>query len=113
MRFDRCAFVIKLMKSGLADEKPYWSYEDIGVFSLVLAVLGPILHLFTRVHLLSQSELENPGLGLQVAVIVSLILALYWVLKLSHHRPVLRPLGWVSPRTVYVFLAPLLGALLA
>src|SRR6202040_2440023 len=113
MRFDRCAFVIKLMKSGLADEKPYWSYEDIGVFSLVLAVLGPILHLFTRFHLLSRSELENPGLGLQFALIVSLILALYLVLKLRHRRPIFRPLGWVWPRTVDLIVAPLFGVLLA
>ena len=113
MRFDRCALVFKLMRSGLEEEKPYWSYEDIGVFSLVLAVLGPILHLFTRFHLLSRSELENPRLGLQFALIVSLILALYLVLKLRHRRPVLRPLGWVWPRTAYVIVAPLLGVLLA
>jgi len=113
MRFDRCALVFKLMRSGLEEEKPYWSYEDIGVFSLVLAALGPILHLFTRFHLLSRSELENPGLGLQFALIVSLILALYLVLKLRHRRPVLRPLGWVWPCTAYVIVAPLLGVLLA
>jgi membrane protease YdiL (CAAX protease family) len=113
MRFDRCALVFKLMRSGLEEEKPYWSYEDIGVFSLVLAAFGPILHLFTRFHLLSRSELENPGLGLQFALIVSLILALYLVLKLRHRRPVLRPLGWVWPWTAYVIVAPLLGVLLA
>ncbi|HWO32269.1 MAG TPA: type II CAAX endopeptidase family protein [Candidatus Acidoferrum sp.] len=113
MRFDRCALVFKLMRSGLEEENPYWSYEDIGVFSLVLAALGPILHLFTRFHLLSRSELENPGLGLQFALIVSLILALYLVLKLRHRRPVLRPLGWVWPCTAYVIVAPLLGVLLA
>ena len=113
MRFDRCALVFKLMRSGLEEEKPYWSYEDIGEFSLVLAALGPILHLFTRFHLLSRSELENPGLGLQFALIVSLILALYLVLKLRHRRPVLRPLGWVWPCTAYVIVAPLLGVLLA
>ncbi len=113
MRFDRCALVFKLMRSGLEEEKPYWSYEDIGEFSLVLAALGPILHLFTRFHLLSRSELENPRLGLQFAVIVCLILALYLVLKLRHWRPVFRPLGWVWPRTAYVILAPLLGVLLA
>jgi membrane protease YdiL (CAAX protease family) len=113
MRFDRCALVFKLMRSGLEEEKPDWSYEDIGVFSFVLAALGPILHLFTRFHLLSRSELENPGLGLQFAMIVSLILVLYLVLKLRHRRPVLRPLGWVWPCTAYVIVPPLLGVLLA
>jgi membrane protease YdiL (CAAX protease family) len=101
------------MKGRFGEDQPYWSYEDIGVFSLVLAALGPILHVFTRVHLLSRSEPENPGLGLQFAVIVFLILALYLVLKLRHRRPVFRPLGWVWPRTVYVIVAPLLGVLLA
>jgi len=113
MRFDPCVSIFKSMKSDLGDENPYWSYEDIGVFSLVLAGLGPILHLFTRVHLLSRSELENPGLGLQFAVIVFLILALYLVLKLRYRRPVFRPLGWIWPHTAYLILAPLLGVLLA
>ena len=113
MRFDRRAFVFKSMKSGLGDEKPYWSYEDIGVFSLVLAVLGPILHIFVRLRLLPRSELETPGLGMQVAVIVSLMVALYLVLKLRHWRPVIRPLGWVWPHTAYLVVAPFLGALLA
>ena len=36
MRFDRRALVFKSMKSGLGDEEPYWSYEDIGVFPLSL-----------------------------------------------------------------------------
>lgn len=36
-------------------------------------------------------------------------LALYLVLKLRHHRPVLRPLGWILPRTAYTVAALLLG----
>ena len=113
MHLEWRAFIFNSMKSGLRDEKPYWNYEDIGVFSLVLAVLGPILHLFVLLHLLSRSELEMPGLGVQVAVILSLMVALYLVLKLRHWRPVIRPLGWVWPRTAYLVLAPFLGALLA
>lgn len=101
------------MRAGLEDETPYWSYADIGVFCLVLAVLAPLLHLLAYLHLLPRSELGNPGLGLQFAVIVSLMLALYLVLKLRHLRPVLRPLGWLWPPTAYVILAPLSGVLLA
>ena len=33
MRFDRYAFVFKLMRSGLEDDKLYWSYEDIGLLA--------------------------------------------------------------------------------
>ena len=50
---------------------------------------------------------------MRLAVIGSLMLALYLVLKLRHWRPVLRPLGWVWPHTAYLILAPLLGVLLA
>lgn len=60
MRFDRRAFVFKSTKSGLGDEKPYWSYEAIGVFSLVLAVLGPILHLFDAFISSSDRNLKRP-----------------------------------------------------
>lgn len=83
------------------------------VFSPVLAVLGPILHLFERLQLLPRSKLETSGLGVQSAVIISLMLALYLVLRLRHRRPVIRPLGWVWPRTAYVILAPCSGVLLA
>jgi len=113
MHSDRRAFVFESMKSGLGDQKPYWSYEDIGVFCFVLALLGPVLHLFVGLHLLARSELETPGFGMQIAVIVSLMVALYLVLKLRHWRPVIRPLGWVWPRTAYMVLAPFLGVLLA
>ena len=113
MRFDRCADLFKLKKSGPKDEEPYWTYEDIGVFCLILAVLNPILRLSVRLRILPRSELENPGLGLQLAVTVFLMLALYLVLKLRHTQPVLRPLGWVWPSTAHVILAPLLGVLLA
>ena len=86
-------------KNHLEHAKPYWSYEDIGVFFLVLVLLGSVLRLFVRFHLLPRSELTNPSFGLQFAVVASLSLALYLVLKIRHHQPVLRPLGWVWPRT--------------
>lgn len=97
----------------LGHAKPYWSYEDIGVFFLVLVLLGLILRLFVRFHLLSRSELTNPSGLLQFVVVVSLNLALYLVLKFRHHQPVLRPLGWVWPCTPYIIVALLGGISLA
>jgi len=47
------------------------------------------------------------------AVIASLSLTLYLVLKLRHHQPVLRPLGWIWPRTAHIVVALLGGILLA
>ncbi len=93
--------------------KPYWSYEDIGVFFLVLVVLGSVLRLFVRFHLLRRSELTGPSFGLQITVVASLNLALYLVLKFRHHQPVLRPLGWVWPRTARIVVALISGVLLA
>ena len=102
-----------VMKDNLAYTKPYWNYEDIGVFFLILVLLGLVLRLCVRFHLLPQSQLTNPTFGLQFAVIAFLSLGLYLVLKFRHHQPVLRPLGWVWPRTAYIFVALLGGVLLA
>jgi membrane protease YdiL (CAAX protease family) len=97
----------------LEHAKPYWSYEDIGVFFLILVLLGLVLRLFVRFHLLPRSEVTNPSGLLQFAVVASLNLALYLVLKFRHHQPVLRPLGWIWPCTPYIVIALLGGILLA
>ena len=97
----------------LPNDKPYWNYEDVGVFFLVLVFVGFALRLLVRFHLLPRSELNNPSVFLQFSLVASLILALYFVLRLRHHRPVLRSLGWVWPRPVYVILGLIAGVLLA
>jgi len=89
--------------------EPYWGYEDIGIFFVFLVLLTPALRLLVHFHLLLRFELVNPSAGLQFVLITFLGLALYLVLKLRHHRPVLRPLGWVLPRTVYIVAALVLG----
>ena len=97
----------------LPNDKPYWNFEDIGLFFLVLVLASVVLRLFVRFHLLARSELNNPGVQLQSALIASLSTALYLVIKLRHHRPVLRPLGWIWPTPPYALVAPLAGMLLA
>jgi membrane protease YdiL (CAAX protease family) len=97
----------------LEHPQPYWSYEDIGVFFLVLVLLGLVLRLFVRFHLLPRSEVTNPSGLLQFAVVASLNLALYLVLKFRYNQPVLRPLGWVWPCTPYIVVALLGGISLA
>ena len=101
------------VKKDLAYAKPYWSYEDIGVFFLALILLGTILRLFVRFDLLRRAEVTNPTGLLQFAVVASLNIALYLVLKFRHHQPVLQPLGWVWPRTAYILVALLGGISLA
>jgi membrane protease YdiL (CAAX protease family) len=97
----------------LSNDEPYWNYEDIGIFFLVLVLIGLVLRLLVRFHLLSRSELSNPSVLLQFLFIGSLILALYLVIKLRHHRPVLKALGWIWPRPVYVIVGLIAGVLLA
>jgi len=93
--------------------KPYWGYEDIGIFSLILVLLTPVLRLLVRFHLLMASDLTHPSAGLQGWVIGFLNIALYSVLKLRHHEPVLRPLGWVLPSRRYGMAAVITGTSLA
>ena len=100
-------------KNDVECAKPYWSYEDIGIFFLALVLVGSVLRLLVRFHLLLRSELSDPSVGLQSAVIASLSLALYLVPKLRHHQPVLRPLGWIWPRAAYNIVALLGGMSLA
>ena len=97
-------------KNEYIDPEPYWGYEDIGVFFLLLVSLSPLLRLLARFHLLSRSAITNPGVGLQFAVIVFLSVGLYSVLKIRHQRAVLRPLGWILPRTIHIVIALILGA---
>jgi membrane protease YdiL (CAAX protease family) len=89
--------------------KPYWGYEDIGIFFIILVLLNPLLRLFVRFHLLHRADLANPGASLQLGLVAFLSIALYSVLKLRHQQPVLRPLGWVRPTLPYALVALLLG----
>lgn len=97
----------------LPNDKPYWNFEDIGVFFLVLVFIGFALRLLVRFHVLPRTELNNPSVLIQFVLSASLSLALYLVLKLRHRRPVLRSLGWAWPHPVYVIVGLITGALLA
>ncbi|MGB8885914.1 MAG: CPBP family intramembrane glutamic endopeptidase [Candidatus Korobacteraceae bacterium] len=105
--------LFSVTRNHLEPPNPYWSYQDVGVFFLILVLLGLILRLFVRFHLLPRSEVTNPSGLLQFAVVVSLSVGLYLVLKLRHHQPVLRPLGWIWPRTAHIVIAVISGILLA
>ena len=97
------------IKNERLDPEPYWGYEDIGVFFLLLVLLSPVLRLLARFHLLSRSAIINPGVGLQFAVVVFLSIGLYSVLRLRHQRPVLMALGWVVPEMIHIVAAFILG----
>jgi membrane protease YdiL (CAAX protease family) len=101
------------IKNVRFDLQPYWGYEDIGAFFLLIMSLRPILRLLARVHLLSQSAITNPSIWLQSAVVVFLGAGLYFVLRFRYRQPVLKPLGWVVPQMAYIVTALILGPLFA
>ena len=86
MAIDWCALVFKATECGSENETPYSSYEDIGVFSLLLTVLRPVLALFVRLRLLPRCELEHPGFGVQVGDLF-LMTALHLILKVRIADP--------------------------
>lgn len=92
---------------------PYWGYEDIGIFLLLVTFVSTGFRLAVRLHLLSKVWLTRPPMGLQTVLVLFLIFSLYSLLKLRYHRPVLRSLGWVWPQLWYFMLAPVLGSIFA
>lgn len=99
-----------LMRDDRGSPKPYWGYEDIGIFFVFLVLLTPVFRLFVHFHILLRSELTTPSASLQFALVAFLSLTLYLVLKLRHHQAVLRALGWVLPGPAYTVAALLLGS---
>jgi len=91
------------------EPQPFWGYEDIGAFFLLVVSLSLILRLFVCLHFLAQSTLINPSIGLQSAVVVFLGAGLYFVLRFRYRQPVLKPLGWVVPQMAYVVMALIVG----
>lgn len=91
------------------EPQPFWGYEDIGAFFLLIVSLSLILHLLVRLHFLLRSTIINPSVGLQSAVVVFLGAGLYFVLRFRYQQPVLKPLGWVVPQLAYVVMAVIVG----
>lgn len=88
--------------------KPYWGYEDLGIFCLLLVALGPMLRLLERVQFVEKSAPQ-----IQCTVILFLLVGLYAILKIRYRQPVVRPLGWVPPHPIHLGVAAILGSLLA
>jgi membrane protease YdiL (CAAX protease family) len=54
--------------------------------------------------------MDNPGIGLQSAMITLLGTGFYFILRFRHRQPVLKPLGWVIPQMLYIVIALMLGS---
>ena len=97
------------IKNARLEPEPFWGYEDIGAFFLLIVSWGLILRLLARFHFLSRSAIINPSIGLQSAMVVFLGAGLYSVLRFRYRQPVLKSLGWVVPRTIHIVTALFLG----
>jgi hypothetical protein len=97
------------IKNARLEPQPFWGYEDIGAFLLLAVLLGLILRLLVHLQVLSRSAMDNPSIGLQSAVVTLLGAGLYFILRLRHRQPVLKPLGWVVPKISYIVIALMVG----
>ena len=97
------------IKNARLEPQPFWGYEDIGAFLLLAVLLGLILRLLVHLQVISRSAMDNPSVGLQSAVVTLLGAGLYFILRLRHRQPVLKPLGWVVPKVVYIVTAVIVG----
>ena len=97
------------IKNARLGPQPFWGYEDIGAFLLLGVLLGLILRLLVHLQVLSPSLMDDPSIGLQSAVVTLLVAGLYFILRLRHRQPVLKPLGWVVPQMSYIVMALIMG----
>ena len=98
------------IKNARLEPQPFWGYEDIGAFLLLAVLLGLILRLLVHLQVLSRSAMDNPSIGLQSSVVTLLGAGLYFILRLRHRQPVLKPLGWVVPQMSYIVMALTMGS---
>jgi hypothetical protein len=98
------------IKYGRLEPQPFWGYEDIGAFFLLIVLLGLLLRLLARLHFLSRFAIINPTVGVQSAIVVFLGTGLYSVLRFRYRQPVLKPLGWVVPQMAYIVTALVVGS---
>jgi len=92
---------------------PYWGYEDVGIFFILMTFTAAVFRFAVRLRLLPTLQLANPKPAIQCVIVLFLLLALYLVLKLRYRRAVVEPLGWVLPTLRYGAAAVLLGPIFA
>lgn len=88
-------------------------YGDVGLFFIFVLLLAVAFRTAVRVRLLSPATLANPPLAFQVVVSLSLITALYFIVRVRHGCRVWTALGWCFPSRKYFLVAFLGGAGLA
>jgi hypothetical protein len=81
------------IKNARLDPQPFWGYENIGAFFILIVSLSLILRLLAVFTSSRGPRSSTQGSGLQSAVVVFLGTGLYSVLRFRHRQPVLSRLG--------------------
>jgi membrane protease YdiL (CAAX protease family) len=88
-------------------------YGDVGIFFISVLALALACRLAVHLHLLSQAKLLAPPLTLQIVISLSLLAALYLIVRVRHGRGVWVLLGWRRPTREYLLVALIGGVGLA
>jgi|SRR5579883_734941 membrane protease YdiL (CAAX protease family) len=80
-------------------------YADVGLFFVFVFFLASLFRFGVHFHILDQATVDRPPLFLQVAISLSLLAALYFIVRIRHGSRVWALLGWNRPRSSYLVLA--------
>jgi hypothetical protein len=73
--------------------------------SFLFFFLASLFRFGVHFHILDQATVDRPPLFLQVAISLSLLAALYFIVRIRHGSRVWALLGWNRPRSSYLVLA--------
>ena len=86
--------------------QPYWGYEDIGIFLLLIAFISAVFRLAVRLHFISSSQLTRPTAFFQLGMVLLLSLSLYLLLNCVTASPCLNLWAGYGHRSVTSFSLP-------
>jgi hypothetical protein len=80
-------------------------YADVGLFFVLVFFLASLFRFGVHFHILDQATIERPPLFLQTAISLSLVSALYCILRIRHGLRVWALLGWNRLGLLYLVVA--------
>jgi membrane protease YdiL (CAAX protease family) len=80
-------------------------YADVGLFFVFVFFLALLFRFGVHFHILDQATVDTPPLLLQIAISLSLVAALYCVVRIRHGSRVWTLLGWNRPGSLYLVVA--------
>lgn len=88
-------------------------FADVGLFFVFVFFLASLFRFGVRFHILDQATVDRPPLSLQTAISLSLVAALYSIVRIRHGLRVWALLGWNHPGSLYLVVAVVGGIVIA